>query len=423
MHFSSYRLIPAHIYISLCALSWGLAACLQSSARSFGSLIVLRALLGLGEAAFSPGIPFYLSFFYRRSELAYRVGLLISAAPLATSFASSLAWLITKIGEHGPIAPWRLLFLAEGFPSVVAAVVAWRIVPDRPETAPWLNARERQIASLRLEGERGSEDVSSPTFKESSSSRNPTTKPAGRKLHLRAILATLRSPKSYLTASLFFLANVSFSSMPVFAPSIIHALGASPLLSQALSAPPYLLAFIYVLVTAHLSDTYRTRSIPLIISSLLSTLAYLFLSLAGPLKLGPTARYVALYPATAGFFSVVTLLITWTLDNNPHGETGRGAGLALLNLVGQCGPLLGTRLYPDKDAPLYAPGMAVCAGCMFLVVAGGLTLRTVLKWENQGREMWWRPQYSLGEYEVVEGVELLEGGEGRERRKEMMNML
>ncbi len=64
---------------------------MQSVAFSFKSLIVLRAALGIGEAAFV-GVPFYLSIFYRRDELAFRTGLFISAAPLATSFASSLAW-------------------------------------------------------------------------------------------------------------------------------------------------------------------------------------------------------------------------------------------------------------------------------------------------------------------------------------------
>src|SRR5439155_26280091 len=97
---------------------------LQSITTSFTSLVLLRALLGISEAAFGPGVPFYLSFFFRREELAFRTGLFISAAPLATSFASSLAWVITKLGEGGEVAPWRLLFLIEGFPSVFVAVFA-----------------------------------------------------------------------------------------------------------------------------------------------------------------------------------------------------------------------------------------------------------------------------------------------------------
>ena len=46
---------------------------MQSMAFSFISLLVLRAALGVGEAAFV-GVPFFLSFFYRRDELAFRTG-------------------------------------------------------------------------------------------------------------------------------------------------------------------------------------------------------------------------------------------------------------------------------------------------------------------------------------------------------------
>lgn len=146
-----YRLVPPHVYISLCVCGWGLAASFQSLATSFGALVALRALLGIAEAAFGPGVPFYLSLFYKREELAFRNGLFISAAPLASSFASSLAWLIVKLSGNGPIAPWRSLFLVEGFPSVIVAVFAWVAIPDSPGTARFLTPRERVVAQRRLE--------------------------------------------------------------------------------------------------------------------------------------------------------------------------------------------------------------------------------------------------------------------------------
>jgi MFS family permease len=110
-----WEIIPAHIYVTVIVLSWGIIASLQSVATSFAGLLVLRILLGIGEAGFT-GIPFYLSFFFKREELALRTGLFISAAPLATSFASTLAYFIIKLGKYLPIASWRLLFLVEGFP-------------------------------------------------------------------------------------------------------------------------------------------------------------------------------------------------------------------------------------------------------------------------------------------------------------------
>ena len=178
-----YRLVPPHIYISLCVCGWGLVASFQCLATSFWGLVVLRALLGITEAAFGPGVPFYLSLFYRRHELAFRNGLFISAAPLATSFASSLAFLIVKFSSDGPISPWRMLFLIEGFPSVIVAVFAWFLIPDSPGQARFLNPRQRMVAQLRLE-------ENTVDYQQSYGSR----------FNWREILKTASDPKAYMAA-------------------------------------------------------------------------------------------------------------------------------------------------------------------------------------------------------------------------------
>lgn len=69
--------IPAHVYVSGLVLSWGVVASLQAVATSYPMLIALRFLLGVGEAGFT-GIPIYLSFFFRREELALRTAVFIS---------------------------------------------------------------------------------------------------------------------------------------------------------------------------------------------------------------------------------------------------------------------------------------------------------------------------------------------------------
>ncbi|KAI9815352.1 MAG: hypothetical protein M1832_005490, partial [Thelocarpon impressellum] len=360
-----YRVVPPHIYISICVLSWGVVASLQSVSTSFASLVILRALLGISEAAFGPGVPFYLSFFYKREELALRTGLFISAAPLAISFASSLAWVITRLVQNGPIAPWRLLFLVEGFPSVLIAVLAWTIVPDGPGTAAFLTRRERKVAKLRLRKE-----------------EDPSEKAEGKGLKWREVVDTLGDPKCYLTAAMFFSCNVAFSSLPVFLPTIIKEMGHSSLSSQGLSAPPFLVAFFVVIATAYFSDRLRSRSWFVCLHALLGGAGYTLMAVAGNLNWGPTWRYIGVYPAAAGFFSAITIIITWTINNQPT-DSAKGTGMAMLNLIGQCGPLLGTRLYPAADAPLYTRGMAVCAAFMGLVFCLALVLRGVLARENR----------------------------------------
>lgn len=189
-----YRIVPPHMYISICVLSWGIIASTQATATSFGFLLFLRGLLGIGEAAFGPGVPFYLSFFFRRHELAFRTGLFISASPLSASIAGSLAWLITKAGESSPISPWRLLFLIEGFPSVLVGVWAWTFVPDGPSAAKWLTTREREVAVLRLRQEREDQDEDKIDEKYAHGSE------ARRGVNFREVFQALKDPKCYLTA-------------------------------------------------------------------------------------------------------------------------------------------------------------------------------------------------------------------------------
>ncbi|KAH7398457.1 major facilitator superfamily domain-containing protein [Pyrenochaeta sp. MPI-SDFR-AT-0127] len=398
-----YRLVPPHIYITLCILSWGIVASLQAVATSFSFLLVLRALLGISEAAFGPGVPFYLSFFFRRHELAFRTGLFISASPLSASFAGALAYLITKVGERGPLSPWRLLFLLEGFPSVLVAVWAWEFVPDGPGLAKWLNPRQREVAVLRLRQEKDNENEEQEDEKYQGRGR-------GGKVNINEVLQTLKDPKCYLTAFMFFSCNVAFSSMPVFLPTIIRDMGYQSITAQGLSAPPYLCAFVVVLATAYYSDRMQSRSTFIMLHSLLATLGYGIIAVSGYYKsTNTTVRYIALYPAAAGFFSAITIIITWTL-NNQETDSKKGTGMAVLNIIGQMGPLVGTSIFPEKDGPYYVKGMSICAAFMLLVGLLAATLRWVLSREN--RKL--RENEGGGTYA---GIPLEEGATVREGRK------
>ena len=55
----------------------------------------------------------------------------------------------------------------------------------------------------------------------------------------------------------------------------------------------------------------------------------------------------------------------------------------MLNVVGQCGPLLGTRVFPKSQGPRYIEGQSICAAFMFFNAFLALSLRTLLVWENK----------------------------------------
>ncbi|KAF4627811.1 hypothetical protein G7Y89_g10341 [Cudoniella acicularis] len=355
-----WKIVPPHRWAAFCVMGWGITATLQSVTYSFSGMMAARFFLGLFEAGFGPGIPYLLSFFYLRNEIGVRSGIYLAAAPLATCFAGALAYGITS-NNSPPIANWRILFLVEGLPVIFAAVATWLLMPDSPETASFLTEEEKLVARARAVRQVGKEEghrIGSVNFKD--------------------IGVALLDVKNYFTALMYFSCNVSFSSLPVFLPTILSEMGFTRLSSQGLSAPPYFLAFLLVIATCYLADRTRQRGITIICFSLIGAIGYILLATTT----STGSRYTGVYFAAAGVFPAIGNILPWVV-NNQGSDSKRGAGIAILNLIGQCGPLLGTRVYPTEDMPYYRLGMWVCAGFMVFNGLLALGLRTLLMWENR----------------------------------------
>lgn len=93
------------------------------------------------------------------------------------------------------------------------------------------------------------------------------------------------------------------------------------------------------------------------------------------------ARYAGVFLAASGVFPAIANILPWVV-NNQGSDTRRGMGIVLLNLVGQCGPLLGTRVFPGRQGPRYVEGQSICAAFMFFNACLAIGLRTLLVWEN-----------------------------------------
>jgi hypothetical protein len=48
------------------------------------------------------------------------------------------------------IAPWRVLYIAEGFPSIIAGIISYFWIPDDPMDARFLDRDQKRIARRRL---------------------------------------------------------------------------------------------------------------------------------------------------------------------------------------------------------------------------------------------------------------------------------
>ncbi|KAK4978353.1 hypothetical protein LTR66_010631 [Elasticomyces elasticus] len=317
-----WKKFPPHIWATVVVFAWGLVATLQAATQSWGGEMALRFLLGMSEATSHA----------------------FEAAPLATCFAGALAYGVTS--GHPGIANWRLLFLVEGLPTILMAPVAFFFLPDTPHQARFLTEDEKEIALARGVRQAGYEErVGGIVWKD--------------------IGLTLLDPKAWFTALMYFSCNVSFSSLPVFLPTILNEMGFTAIHAQGLR-------------TTWVADRIEQRGLTIITMSVVGAIGYIVL--ATTTAVGP--RYFATFLAAAGVFPCIANILPWVM-NNQGTDTRRGTGMVLLNLTGQCGPLLGTRIYPSTEGPRYVKGHAICAGFFFFTTLLAAGLRTLLAWENK----------------------------------------
>ena len=94
----------------------------------------VRFLLGVFESGILPGIAYYLSRWYRRSELAFRLSLYIVMGPVSGAVSGLLASAILRLDHFGSTEGWEMLFAIEGVITIGVSLLAFFTLTDRPET-------------------------------------------------------------------------------------------------------------------------------------------------------------------------------------------------------------------------------------------------------------------------------------------------
>ncbi|KAH8588835.1 major facilitator superfamily domain-containing protein [Bisporella sp. PMI_857] len=356
-----WKIFPAHIYVTIICICWGVAAMSAGAATNMAGLAISRAFLGVLEAGFGAGAPFYLSIFYQRKELGLRVALLTGMSPLANCFAASLAYGITHI--KGSLEPWRLLFIIEGAPTIAFAPIVYFFLPDSPNTAKFLSEDEQTRAVERMH------------------TRDTTAKS---KLNWKQVTAGLSDYQNYVHALIHFCCNYSFAGLSNFLPTIVQNLGYTSIQAQGLTAPPYLAAFILCVLVAFCSDKYGNRGFVVAGFSFLGAIGYLLLATLEDTKYN-SVRYLGIWLACCGVFPALAMNIAWLL-NNQGGESKRGAGLSVLAIFGQTSSFLSSAMFPKEDRPYFVKGCAI--GCAFtgLICILALGLHFKLERENKKRD-------------------------------------
>ncbi|GAB2555397.1 MFS transporter [Nocardia heshunensis] len=144
----------ARRWIARILVTWGVIASAMAFVPNGTTLIVLRFLLGVAEAGFFPGILLYLTYWFPQRHRARIVALFMTAVPISTALGATLSSLLLQWGDGVfGLSGWRFMFLVEGVPSLVLAVVTWFYLTDSPEQATWLEPAERQWLAAELAAE------------------------------------------------------------------------------------------------------------------------------------------------------------------------------------------------------------------------------------------------------------------------------
>ncbi|KAK0526188.1 hypothetical protein OC834_004889 [Tilletia horrida] len=273
-------------------------------------------------------------------------------------------WLLTIFYIGGRLAGWRALFLVEGCLTVGFAPFVWFLLPNNTATAWFLNERERRIASARVLNEHllphdGVDDQSGVAGEDS------RPKPRGdtfRNLFsTKDAMGAFKYPLSYVTAALFFFNSMALSPFSIYLPTILEGLGRSTAQSQGYSVPPFLCAFATSLIAAFFCDRYGCRGVVSGAMLLLGAGGYVMLALVDNVH----ARYGAAFIIAIATCTSPPLIYFWMISNQ-FNHSKRGLSLVILGTLGQGGPFVGTRLFPQREGPRYQRGMLVCAGVLFL---------------------------------------------------------
>jgi MFS family permease len=180
---------------------------------------------------------------------------------------------------------------------------------------------------------------------------------------------------------MYFGCNVCFASLPLFVPTIISEMGAfSTIQSNGLSAPPYLLCWIMIVLVAFVSDHLHVRGPFVAGPALVAAIGYILLGTSTTVAV----RYFAFFLSVQIFISVA-MVLTW-VGNTHATDSKRGGALAILATGGQCGPVLGTNVFPKTDAPYYRKGMWIsCGACLLVFVCA--VLQSFILWRaNKKRD-------------------------------------
>jgi len=308
--------IGARKWIARILITWGLISAATAFVVGPASFGVMRFLLGLGEAGFTPGVFLYFTYWFPARVRGTATAAFLLGIPIANiigaPISSSLLSLDGLAGLHG----WQWLLVAEGLPATLLGFVCLFTLTDRPEQAEWLNPQERSCLTQALAAER-----QTIAAKHSSSLREAFT-------NWRVLICAVVN----------FCAIVGSVGLGLWMPQIIKGLGFGVVAVGFMTAVPYICGAVTMMLWARLSDKGGERSW-FVASALLVGAASL---IACGYAASSLISIVALCGAVIGIMCYQSTF--WPIPSSFLTGSAAAGGLAMIVSIGNLGGFVGPYL-------------------------------------------------------------------------------
>jgi sugar phosphate permease len=319
-------------------IGWGLLAAAMGLLSDIWHLYTVRFLLGMVESAVLPALLILVTRWFTREERARVSSILILGNPV------TLIWMSVLSGYLAAALGWRLMFIVEGLPAVLWAFVWWRLVQDRPSEAVWMKTEDRERLEQKLaEEQRGITPIPN-------------------------LAAALMSPRALVLALQYFCWSAGLYGFVLWLPSILRGYGSGMVAVGWLSAAPYAVAAIAMVVVSSLSDRALKRKIAIWPPLLLGAVCFVGSYLAGSNNFW--LSFALLVAAGGCMYAPYGPFFAWLSELFPRNVSG--GATALINSMGALGSFVGT--YVVKLLSDWTGSMDVS----YLTMAGALALSAVI---------------------------------------------
>lgn len=338
--------VGARLWIARVMITWSIVSAATIFVKTPAMFYAMRFVLGLAEAGLFPGVILYLTYWYPARRRANMLALFITGIPVAGLVGAPLSgWIMNSASGAHHLAGWQWLFLIEAIPSLVMGFVVLLFLDNSVEKARWLTADEKALLARNLADD--SKGVQSHRARDG-----------------------FANPRVWLMCVLYFFNMMGLYGVGFYLPTLIKNTGVSnPLSVGLLTALPYAVAVVAMLMVSRHSDARRERRWHITIPAMAGALGWIA---SAVFMHQPMLATIALTVATAAV--LVTMTQFWVLPTAMLTGAAAASGIAVINSVGNLAGFVSPYLIGGIIDATHSTVLAVVALTISMLMVGVLAL-------------------------------------------------